>query len=134
MKARTKQFGTLCRVTVRVFAGITLALHLGCGTPMPGKLTRLSGNYPPKPKEFKVEVFEGSPPSRPFEEIARLDVHIEQTFFASPNLKDALPELLKQARLAGADAIINITERKNSLNETRVLHATATGIRFKDSP
>ena len=44
-----------------------------------------------------------------------------------------MPELLKQARLSGADAIINIQERKSALNESRSLHVTATGIKYTDN-
>ena len=108
-------------------------LCTGCEGPMPGRFSRLSGNYPPKPKDYSVEVLDHNP-TRPFEEIARLDVHTEHGFFDEPTLKQVMPELLKQARLAGADAIINIQERKATLNETKVLHVTATAIRYKDQP
>ena len=101
---------------------------------MPGRFSRLSGNYPPKPNDYTIEVIEGAAPTRPFEEIARLDVHIEHSFFDTPALKEVMPELLKQARLSGADAIINIQERRHVLNESRVLHVTATGIKYKAAP
>lgn len=100
---------------------------------MPGRFSRLSGNYPAKPRDYKVEVLDHNP-TRPFEEIARLDVHTEHAFFDQPTLKEAMPELLRQARLAGADAIINVQERKATLNETKVLHVTATAIKYKDQP
>lgn len=81
-----------------------------------------------------MEVFQGDPPSKPFTEIARLDVHVENAFFAHPSLKEALPELQRQARLSGADAIIKIVERKSVLNETGMLHVTATAIKYKETP
>ena len=106
------------------------ALRVPAG-PMPGRFSRASGsNYAAKPRDYNVEVLE-SAPTRAFEEVARLDVHIEPAFFAQPSLKEAMPELLKQARLSGADVIINIQERKSALNESRILHVTATGIKYK---
>ena len=118
--------------TLLLLAAVTLMVCAGCEGPMPGRFSRLNGNYAAKPKDYNVEVLE-SAPTRPFEEIARLDVHIEHGFFSQPELKDAMPELLKQARLSGADAIINVQERRSNLNESRILHVTATGIRFKDN-
>src|SRR5437867_2977365 len=106
---------------------------VGCEGVMPGKFTRLSQPYPARPNDYQIEVFKETP-SKPFREIARLDVHIESAFFAQPSLKDVMPELLKQARLSGSDAIIKIQERRSTLNETRVLHVTATGIKFNDTP
>lgn len=120
------------RTALLLLAAVTFMLCVGCEGPMPGRFSRLSGSYTAKPKDYNVEVLE-SAPTRPFEEIARLDVHIEHGFFSQPDLKDAMPELLKQARLSGADAIINIQERRSNLNESRVLHVTATGIRYKDN-
>jgi uncharacterized protein YbjQ (UPF0145 family) len=53
----------------------------------------------------------------------------------TPNLeKDALPMLIKQARAAGCDAIIEIELRKPSGNwtlETKTAHYTAVGIVWK---
>ncbi len=49
------------------------------------------------------------------------------------SLAEALPELKRQARLAGCDAIIEITERRSEILETRVYHVTAIGIRYPGS-
>ncbi|MEP7245260.1 MAG: hypothetical protein ABI885_16510 [Gammaproteobacteria bacterium] len=35
-----------------------------------------------------------------------------------------------QVRAAGADAIIDIDERRSRINETLVLHVTGTGVRY----
>ena len=116
---------------------LTLAasvLVTACEGPMPGRFTRLGQPYPAKANDYNIEVFQDAPPSKPFTEIARFDVHMEEAFFAQPTLKDIMPELLRQARLSGADAIINIQERKSVLNETKILHVTATGIKFADVP
>ena len=48
------------------------------------------------------------------------------------SFEDALPELQAQARLAGADAIIEIDERQSQVLETMVYHVTATAIRYTD--
>jgi uncharacterized protein YbjQ (UPF0145 family) len=50
--------------------------------------------------------------------------------FVKPTFDEALPELKKQARLAGADAIFEIEERPSQILETMVLHVTATGVRY----
>ena len=111
----------------------SILLCAGCEGPMPGRFTRVSEPCAAKPNDYRVEVLD-TLPSRPYTEIARLDVHMEEAFFAQPALKDMMPELLRQARLAGADAIINVKERKSVINETRSLHVTATGIKFTQAP
>lgn len=88
---------------------------------------------PPKLAGFEVEVFRQGAPDRPFDRIARVDVHLEKTGFAGSSLEDALPELKKQARLSGADALIEIRETTSTHAETRIYHVTATGIRYKDT-
>ena len=71
---------------------------------------------------------------RSFVRISRLDVHIEEkTYFIASSLNEALPELNKQARLSGADTIIEIRERSSMVGETRIYHVTATGIRYTHS-
>ncbi len=71
-------------------------------------------------------------PARPYSKVARLDVHLEKTGFVTSNLENALPELKRQARLAGCDAIIEIRERRSQLLETMVYHVTAVGARYTD--
>jgi hypothetical protein len=98
-----------------------------------GKFRPLGTTYPPKPGSFAVEVFETTP-DRPFERIARVDAHFEKTFFATTFRNTAIEELKKQARAAGADAIIEIDERRSQLNETLILHVSATAIHFTGTP
>lgn len=90
---------------------------------------------PPSPKHdgCDVQILRDETPQRPFVRISRLDVHLEKTHFISSSLDDALPELKKQARLSGADAIIAIQEYSSMMGETRIYHVTATGIRYTDS-
>jgi hypothetical protein len=88
--------------------------------------------YPPKAATFEVAVFPNDLPTKPFERIARLDVHLEKTALETSTLKQAMPELLKQARAAGADAIVEIKEQRSTVGETRILHVTATAIRYSD--
>lgn len=66
--------------------------------------------------------------------IARLDVHLEKTGFVTSKFEDALPELKKQARQAGADAVIEIQETRSQILETMVYHVTATGVRYVRTP
>jgi len=94
----------------------------------------LGQSFPPKPEGYEVQIFRGTPPDRPFVRISRLDVHLEKAYFMSSSFQDALPELKKQARLSGADAVIDIRESHSMVGETMVYHVTATGIRYPAAP
>jgi hypothetical protein len=107
-------------------------LAVSCATSQ-SRFSKLGSSYPPKPETFEVEVFQTGVPQRPFERISRLDVHLEKTYFIPSSLTEALPELKKQARLSGADAIIEIRENRSMVGETKVYHVTATGIRYTDT-
>jgi hypothetical protein len=103
---------------------------VACATTQ-GSFRPLGKTYPAKPANFEVQVLK-STPTQPFERIARLDAHFEKTHFVSTSLDSAIEELKKQARAAGADAIIDIDERRSRLNETMILHVTATAIHFTE--
>jgi hypothetical protein len=113
---------------------LTIALMalcvVACATTQ-GSFRPLGKTYPAKPANFEVQVLT-STPTQPFERIARLDAHFEKTHFVSTSLDSAIEELKKQARAAGADAIIEIDERRSRLNETMILHVTATAIHFSE--
>jgi hypothetical protein len=117
--------------------GLFLLLFTGCATPDGvGHHTFLNQPLPAKPKDYPIDVYLQELPTRPFERVATLDAHCESQFFAPPSVEiDAVPELKRQARLAGCDAIIEISETKpakeNWTLETRTLHVTATGIVYK---
>jgi hypothetical protein len=118
-------------------AGSCAALILICAScaTTTSQFSPLGKTYPPRPAGFQVEVFERGLPARAFERIARLDVHLEKTTFVGSGLTDALPRLKEQARLAGADAIIEIHERFSTISlETKVYHVTATAIRYSGTP
>jgi hypothetical protein len=107
-------------------------LAVSCATSR-SRYVPLGKVYPPKPEEYPVEVFKTGLPPRVFEKISRLDVHLEKAFFVGSSLETALPELKRQARLSGADAIIDIRETSSMVGETKIYHVTATGIRYTDS-
>jgi len=118
--------------TVAIVLLIAAIFVAGCETTQ-SRFAPLDGKtYPPKDASFEVEVFETGLPSCSFERIARLDVHLEKSGFMQSTLEEAMPQLHLQARAAGADAIIEIREQRSSVNETRILHVTATGIRYND--
>lgn len=121
---------------VRLFYGLGMCLTVfvmttSCATTQ-SRYVVLGEKCPPKPEEREVQVFHSGVPERPFVKVSRLDVHLEKTHFIGSNLNDALPELKKQARLSGADAIIEIEEHFSRVGETRIFHVTATGIRYTD--
>ena len=70
-------------------------------------------------------------PKRPFTRISRLDVHLEKTHFIKPAFYEVEPFLLKEARLSGADAIVEIKEKRSSVGDIFIYHVTATGIRYQ---
>jgi hypothetical protein len=92
---------------------------------------RLGETYPPVPDGIEVHVFRTDLPDRRFLRVSRLDVHLERTHFIGSGLEDALPELKRQARLSGAEAIIEIQEQRSQVGETKIYHMTAVGIRYQ---
>jgi hypothetical protein len=109
-------------------------LVVSCATEV-GNYTRLGKAYPAKAPDAAIEVFTNGLPSRAFDRVAIIDVRCESQAFMTPNLAhDALPMLLKQARLAGCDAIIEVNERVPQGNwtlETKVKNYSAVGIVYK---
>jgi len=112
---------------------ILLGLAAGCATTQ-SRHEFLAERYPPRAADAAVDVFRSGLPQMPFKRIARLDVHLEKTGFMTSRFEDALPELKKQARQAGADAVIEIEERHSQVLETMVYHVTATGARYTTTP
>lgn len=106
---------------------------VSCFSSTQSRYVMLGDSYPPKPEGYDVQIFQNEIPQRPFVRISRLDVHLEKTHFVGSALDNALPELKKQARLSGADAIIEIRESRSGVGETKIYHVTATGIRYIDS-
>ncbi len=119
--------------SILLFLALAL-LIVACATEV-GHYTRLGKAYPPKPQNSVVDVFTNGVPSKPFDRVAILDVRCESQGFMTPNLKDdAIPMLIKQARDAGCDGIIEIAERKPQENwtlETKVKNFSAIGIVYK---
>lgn len=110
-----------------------LALFLVSCSTVQSRYSMLDDSYPAKPESYEVQVYyHDNLPQRPFARISRIDVHLEKTHFRDSALEDAMPELKNQARLSGADAIIEIREKFSSRLETSIYHVTATGIRFTD--
>jgi hypothetical protein len=116
---------------VRALAIALIALCVVACATSQGSFRPLGKTYPVKPANFEVQVLQ-SAPTQQFERIARLDAHYEKTSFVSTSLDTAIAELKKQARAAGADAIIEVDERRSRLNETMILHVTATAIHFTE--
>ena len=114
------------------FAAVLVATA-GCTSTI-GHYDFLDRSYPARPTDAPVETFTTGEPSRPYIRVARLDAHLEKTGFVESNFAEALPELKRQARRAGCDAIIEISERRGEILETRVFHVTAIGVRYLDRP
>lgn len=89
-----------------------------------------SRRLPAKPAGTPVLLFKDTKPDRPFEAVARLNVHIEKTFFIPSAFSEALPQLEDLARQQGADALVDVVEKKSRLNETFIYNVTATAVVF----
>jgi hypothetical protein len=124
-------FGRTCAAFSMRGAAILsiVALMCGCAT-VQSRFAPLGKAYEPRPEAHPILVFRDNRPDRPFLRVARLDVHLEKTHLIGSSFADALPELQRQARLAGADAIIDIDERTSQYLETRTYHVAAIAIRF----
>jgi hypothetical protein len=119
----------------RFAAVVAIALLVaGCATEV-GQHTFLKQAYPARPADSPVDVYTNGLPTRPFERVAILDVQCESQGYMTPSLQqDGLPVLIKQARAAGCDAVIEIEEVKSPENwtlETKVKHFTGIGIIYK---
>lgn len=102
----------------------------GCATSQ-GTFRPLAQSHPAKAADAQIEVFETGAPTRSFERIARLDAHFEKTHFMHTTHAAGIAELQKQARAAGADAVIDVRESRSRVGETFILHLTGTGIVYK---
>ena len=111
--------------------GLVALLLAGCAASH-GRFARIGETQRARPADCAVELHRGERPARAFVRIARLDVHLEKTHFLPSSLEEALPELKRQACLAGADAIVDVEERRSRVLETLVYHVTAIGVRFED--
>jgi hypothetical protein len=118
----------LCRLAL---VGVCLALA-GCVSVQPTAFPIGEHRLPPKSPQAQIQVFRDTAPTRKFEQVARLNVHIEKTFFVPSAFKDALPQLEELARSYGADALTKIEEKKSRLNETFIYNVSATAIVFTD--
>jgi hypothetical protein len=85
---------------------------------------------PPKSALAEVQFFPETPPERRYEPVAKLNVHIEKTFFLPSAMEEARPKLEDLARQHGADALIGIAEKKSRLNETFIYNVSATAVVF----
>ena len=108
-----------------------MALLAGCATTQ-GRFAAIGATYPARATDHAIDVFKEGLPTRAYVKVARLDAHLEKAGWVVSDLDEALVELKRQARLAGGDAIIDIREQRSRINETRVLHVSATGIRYTD--
>jgi hypothetical protein len=132
MKVRAATARLVRASAVAAIAAVLVATA-GCASTI-GRYEFLDQSYPARPADAPVEAFVTGEPSRPFVRVARLDAHLEKTGFMKSSLDEALPELERQARRAGCNAIIEISERRSEILETRVYHVTAIGVRYPDPP
>ncbi len=77
-----------------------------------------------------IEVFASGRPARPFTTVSRLDLYVEKRTPGDPSSDDVMPELKRQARLSGAEAVVDVHWSLQSRPSGGVYHVTATGIAY----
>ena len=117
---------------------LKLLLIMGCSVLLSScsatqsRYIHLSGNVVSRPAEAEVLIFKDNLPDRPYQKVSRIDVHLEKSHFVGSDLDNAIPLLKKEARMSGAEAIIEIREKFSRVTETKIYHVTAIGILFTD--
>ena len=93
--------------------------------------------HPPKPENCDLEVFSSRTPDRPYEEIGIIE---GEGSMGMDSLVEVLPEVIKEACLAGGDAIIitstdrtvTVSGDAGSVSSEEEFHAVATVIVWID--
>ena len=107
-------------------------LAAGCAPSIQGRVVPLAP-VPPGPESERIDLYREAPPGRTYEVLARLDVHAEAGF-EEPAFEKVVSELDSRARLAGAQAVVVVEERRWRIGENRILHVTAAAIRYTAAP
>lgn len=90
-------------------------------------------SFAPRARDYPIEILEGDQaPTRPYDEVGELNVHLESTGFVGFTFADALPQLQAKARAAGADAIMAISEKRTRYLETSMYNLSAKAIRYRN--
>ncbi len=80
----------------------------------------------PRAAPEEIEILTGAP-TRPYAKVSSLDLYIEKKTAGEPSLEEILPEIKRQARLSGAEAVMDV---QWTLREGRVYHVSGTGISY----
>jgi uncharacterized protein YbjQ (UPF0145 family) len=88
--------------------------------------SKTSGLGPAKDRE--IEVLGASDAQRPFTRACNLDLYVEKTTPGEPALQEVLPEVKRQARLCGANAVAEVQWTLQGAGDARVYHVTAVGV------
>jgi len=121
-----------CRKLSVIAFTLGLQLVAGCMSMQPSAFPVGTIRRAPKPANAPVTLFKNTKPTRHYAPVAKLNVHLEKTFFLPSIFSEALPELEKLARQNGADAIVEVVESKSRLNETFIYNVTATAVVFTE--
>jgi len=120
---------------VRAFALIvSVAVVAGCAS---AKFIPTREAFPAKPENCAMEVFSSKAPDRAYEEIGIIE---GEGMLGKESLEDVLPEMIKQACLAGGDALIltsserafNVSGGDDFIGSSEELHTVATVIVWAD--
>ena len=113
----------------RFALAILVLVASGCTTQV--RMAPLVDGLVPRPPDAPIAWITDEVELPPHEEVARISVHIESTFFVRASEEQALEKVREEARRAGADAVVDVRFKRSTILETQALHATATAIRFR---
>ena len=91
---------------------------------------------PARPPDCAVELFSDNNPERQYEVVAHLDGYVRRNKLTQGRqavYEEAVPELKKQARKAGAEAVIVLRQTVSQSGEFKLLYVKAEAIHFPGS-
>lgn len=113
---------------------VLVAVVAGCAS---AKFIPTREPFPAKAENCAMEVFSSRVPDRPYDEIGIIE---GEGMLGKESLEDVLPEMIKQACLAGGDGLIltstertvNVSGGDDFLSSDEELHTVATVIVWTD--
>lgn len=113
---------------------VVAAVVAGCAS---AKFIPTREAFPAKPENCAMEVFTSRTPDRPYMEIGIIE---GEGMLGKESLEDVLPEMMKEACLAGGDALIltstersvNVSGGEGFIGSDTELHTVATVIVWTD--
>jgi hypothetical protein len=105
-----------------------LTVLAGCAAGMQYRQTGPS--YPPRGSADQIEVYDRTPPPRPYEQIGEITYDYQRRKFQPPTLAEILPELRQKAWEVGGDALV-VRKNEEPKDPEGTLRVVADVVRWK---